>query len=94
MKLGGQMTVEQFEEFEQTWCPEMLKFYGLQLSRTLLRPEGYWVTMQMNDTDGAKWEMSDCNSHGLVTFHSHGMDDMGIMHVKYNLDDNKFVEIY
>ena len=93
MKLGGSMTVKQYEAFNNIWEPSMLQFYGLTLIRAQLRPEGYWVTMEMNNTNGAKWEFSDHTRWGIVSFISKGLDNMGEITVQFDAQENKFEEI-
>ena len=93
MKLGGIITVEEFNEIESTFCPNWMAMCGFQIIRTQLRPEGYWATIKMKDTEHAEWQVTDYHRHNIVRYACHGKDDMEeceLFCVAFNHDNNKF----
>ena len=96
MKLGGMMTIEEFNKIEATLCPQWIKMCGFEIIRAQLRPEGYWATIKMNDTEHAEWCVAEHHRSTVTRYACHGKHDMEeceFFCVVFNNAENKFEAI-
>ena len=94
MKIGGIMSTDMYNhELYGTGEPGWWATCGFEMVRSQLRPEGYWVTVKLNDTKWAEWSIADHHGQDLVRYACHGKDDMEgceFFCVVFNHAENRF----